>query len=925
MWGIYPSLSRNVGVPVEQRLQAEAAALAAKEEAIAGASVNLLYDDDDDDDDTTKGEGKPKKKSKRANLRTTRRGPGGSELLRYANILCDFGFVEEYRKYIETKHTVDLLASYLQLMYAPVRSAAEVESGAKERLQRVLGEFSVDEVIDAFMALLRARPPRWMRDCCNGCLSKCLLRPGAIGVVWRQSLLCEMNEDVGNALIVRSAQHVAAVPSFIRPQRYYSCVCPQLLGFLQWGKSKAEERLFNAALLATTLLYRNDSALVEEHLLAPAIAPFAVYTGSRAIPPGRKRVLFDEQDMELAVIGVRHLLSDSFGAGDLFGPYVARVFRGIFDLHVFTARGISGVKELVALLARICLAKSGCVKKLVRDVLNADYDHPESRECKFEYGDKGGIQLVLTNTPPKVEDDEEDKKKSMIEVLDEPPRTTSDVLLSHEDLLMGNGTTTTITDLKFNTSDDEDSATTLRAELLLDLFIAAASADGEDNGDTSLVTSMFFELIRSLLLGSASGEGGAPSKLQLEFLSQLAQRIGDKCINADAVEFASLMQDALARVAETGDEALLTIVVAVLGSVLLVGSPSDAVIMPEQSFLFRDMIPSLERIRREFVVSPGLHDAVEALIRTLKDTNPSWIARDTRPKPLTSEVSGTSELGKIVAALQDPLPSTRGGALIRLRALVLRGEASVVEALPRVLDVLLGQLASDDNYVYESAISGLSCLGDLRPELVVPRLSSAYGSGLVSSTGQGEDNEGSEAKTLKKESMKKISAEVRVKVGEALLQTLLIQGEMLQAWEAPAIAAILRAAASDDDDGDGDGDVEGVVRASALSILASLVSSLPLSVVGKYVVEVADAGIAILRTDAAVNPRRAAALLLLHLERAFYAESPKMAFVTHKKEFGRLVDALTIASSMDSDEVVRGHCAVALEDLRELTIAPSSV
>lgn len=936
MWGIYPSLSRNVGVPVEERIQAEVAALTAKEEVIAEASVNLLYDDDPNNNNS---EAKPKKKSKPASLRTTRRGPGGSELLRYANALCDFGAIPEYRKYIETKHTVDLLAAYLQLVYAPVRSAAAVEASATARLQRVLGEYSVDEVIDSLLALLRARPPRWMRDCCEGCLSRSLLRPGAIGVVWRQSLLCEMNEDAGNALVVRCAQHVAAVPPFIRPQRYYSCVCPQLLAFLQWGRSKAEERLFSAALLAATLLCRADRALAEEHLLAPAVAPFAAYMGLGSVQTGSgesgrpARVLYDEQGMELAVVGLRHLLADSFGAGDLFGPYLARVFPAVFDLHVFTARGVSGVKELVGLLARACLAKSGCAKKLVRDVLDTDYDNTESRKCEYENGDKGGIQLVLASTKDVKEEDEEIR----VSVPRKGSIATSDVLLSHEDLLIGNDT---ITDLKFNGNDNGDSITTLRAELLLDTFVAAASdignnGDNGDNGDTSLVTSMFFDLIRSLLLPGDASERSTPSKLSLEFLGQLAQRIGDKRISADAVELAGLMQDALARiVASTAtnesaagcDETLLGVVVAVLGSVLLVEGPGAAVVAAEQAFLFREMIPPLEHIRRGFAVAPALHDAVEALLRALKDPSTPWVARDARPRHPASDAAGTSELARVVAALQDPLPAARGGALIRLRALVLGGEASVVGALPRVLDVLLEQLPSDDNYVYESAISALSCLGDLRPELVIPRLAAVYGSGFVVTENKNEiENEN-------KENVKrKISPEVRAKVGEALLQTLLIQGEMLQAWEGPAMAAILSAAGNNNNNndtgknGNKDGDGDGIVRASALSILASLVSSLPLTVVGKYAVEVADAGIAVLKTDAAVDPRRAAALLLLHLERAFYAESPRTALVTHKKEFGRLVDALTIASNMDPDEVVRGHCAVALEDLRGLTITPASV
>lgn len=883
--------------------------------------MNLLDDEDKKDKDNTDGtEIKPKKRSKQADLRTTRRGPGGSELLRYANVLCDFGWIDEYTKYIETKHTVDLLAAYLQLLYAPVRSAPDVEKAAKGMLQRVLGEFAIDELIDSFMALLRARPPGWMRDCCNGCLSKCLLRPGAIAVVWRQSLLCEMNEDVGNELVVRSARHIATVPSFIRPQRYYSCVCPQLLSFLRWGKSKAEERLFNAALLASTLLYRSDSDLVEEYLLAPAIAPFAAYMGQKPFDAdSNKRVLVDEQNMELSVIGLRHLLSDSFEAGSLFGPYVAQVFRAVFDLHVFTARGVSGVKELVALVARLCLSKSVRVKELIKDVLNTDYDL-KKQKYKFEYGDKGGIQLVLADKP----------KNSLIEVVDDNPKMSSDILLSQEDLTTGSDI---ISNLKLNNSDD-DSATTLRAELLLELFIAATAAtaskeEGDEKDGMGLVTSMFFDLIRSLLLGNDD----APTKLQLEFLSQLAQRLGDKFISADAVEFAGLMQDALTKVtATTSDETLLTIVVAVLGSVLLVEAPSDAVITPEQSFLFRNMLPALERIRREFVVSPELHDAAEALIRALKEPNPAWIKRDTQqPKHKKSEGPNANELGKIIVALQDPLPAARGGALIRLRSLVLRGEESVVGALPRVLNVLLEQLSNDDNYVYESAISGISSLGDLRPDLVIPRLAAVYGSGIVVTTESEKENSEEVKEKEKKEKKEKgmsIEAEVRAKVGEALLQTLLIQGEMLQAWEGTAMAAILSAAATttvtNNNDNNNNKDNDGIVRASALSILASLVSSLPLAVVGKYVEEVSEAGIAILKTDEAVNPRRAAALCLLHLERVFYAESPKTALVTHKKEFYRLVDALTIASNMDSDEVVRGHCAVALEDLSELTLAPSS-
>ena len=903
MWGIYPSLLRNVGVPIEQRLQSAEAAAIAKAAAIAEGNKDLLSNDANNNSSEEKGVKTTSRKRKpKLDMRTGRRGGGGAELLGYADVICDYAWVGEHSQYVTEKHSVDILAAYLQLFYAPKRSPKHIEDSAKIKLQRVLADFPIDDVIDALTALLRGGggggggappPPRWMRECCSGCLSKCLLRRGAVAVVWKQTLLCDMNEDAGNALVLRAARLVATVPTFIRPRKYFSCVCPQLLEFLRWGRSKAEERMFNAALLAATLMYRSDAALVEQFLLAPAVEPFMVCVGRRPLPPGKcvgSAVVFDEQEVELTVVSLRHLLSDSFEAGTLFGPFVAQeAFRAIFDLYVFTARGLSGLKEIAAFVARLCLAKSSRPKELVLSILSAP--HPqETLPCHFEHGDKGGVQIVLSCSTA-----------NNVVVAPTSPLTpgvppATDVILSPEDLLGECG----ITSLNVNSEKD---LTALRAEKLLEL-VEAVDGDGANRSSnninnrgeqSSLTTSVFFDLIRSLLLHPAI------NPLQLEFLSLLTQKFGGKCVDADVVEFAGLVQDVLTKATSNSNcnETLLTTALAMLSSIVLSSTPT---VLPEQVFLFHSMLPPLERIRREFVVSPELHAAVDALVRAIKDPSPSWVIRPASHTPKHS--SGSSELGRVVAELQDSLPAARGGALIRLRGLVMEGEASVTSALPRVLDVFAEQLTSDDNYVYESAIAGLSCLGDLHPELVIPRLAALYANANCNDSNYSKLNQ----------KQKLLSAAVRVKVGEALLQTLLLQGEMLQAWEGPAMSAILCAVADAE---------EGAVRASALSLLASLVSSLPRAVVERYAVEVAAAAAAVLKTDGETDPRRAAALCLLHLERTLYAESPESALVIHKKEFNELVDALAIASRVDPDDVVRGHCTVALEDLQELTLAPA--
>ena len=123
------------------------------------------------------------------------------------------------------------------------------------------------------------------------------------------------------------------------------------------------------------------------------------------------------------------------------------------------------------------------------------------------------------------------------------------------------------------------------------------------------------------------------------------------------------------------------------------------------------------------------------------------------------EQSEKLSLQTVFEELCDPLLPVRGHALIALAKLIQEKDAETLSKKDVVQKVFEENLRHGDSYLYLAAINGLSALADRFPESVVPSLAAEFAG-------------------LSKMSTASLTAEHRLKVGEALMKATKNMGEL---------------------------------------------------------------------------------------------------------------------------------------------------
>ena len=240
-------------------------------------------------------------------------------------------------------------------------------------------------------------------------------------------------------------------------------------------------------------------------------------------------------------------------------------------------------------------------------------------------------------------------------------------------------------------------------------------------------------------------------------------------------------------------------------------------------------------------------------------------------------------LFKLGQELRAPTLAERGGALVTLRKLVLERSAVVAAAVPDVVALFVGAIRAPDEeaFVCGTAISGLACLGDAYPAVVVPALQRLYADGTL-------------------------PERVRARVGEALLETLRLQGAMVVRYLDSTVAVLLRCVAADSPPG---------VRASALAILGALLRGSPAACFTACLDELAYALRRVLATDPDAFVRRACTLVCAALAAALLAAPD--ALTAHAPRLLRMRARLQTVAATDTDDIVRANATTTIDAITE--------
>ncbi|KAJ2460193.1 hypothetical protein GGF42_000996 [Coemansia sp. RSA 2424] len=253
-----------------------------------------------------------------------------------------------------------------------------------------------------------------------------------------------------------------------------------------------------------------------------------------------------------------------------------------------------------------------------------------------------------------------------------------------------------------------------------------------------------------------------------------------------------------------------------------------------------------------------------------------------------------------VRDVRDDLVPVQAHGIIELRNMVLAKSPALLSAerMDAAIAIFTDMVRSPDSYIYLNAIRGLSSLADAHGRRFVPVLAEMY----ISSS---------------------LSLEERLRVGEALLQSVQRAGPMLADYASDVVPRLLAAVHPNDASSapsslaDEESSEPVVLVHSALSILSAVAQACPLAL-QKWIAEITSTldGMLLL-PDSAIAPvlRRAAVVFWVSLLRGY------------GDRLLQLVDAHTLRSAYrslrrvgesDSDELTRLHALVGIEELDEL-------
>ncbi|XP_060846775.1 uncharacterized protein LOC132926437 [Rhopalosiphum padi] len=230
---------------------------------------------------------------------------------------------------------------------------------------------------------------------------------------------------------------------------------------------------------------------------------------------------------------------------------------------------------------------------------------------------------------------------------------------------------------------------------------------------------------------------------------------------------------------------------------------------------------------------------------------------------------------------RDPLLPCRSHALIELKKMIDSGDKMVPAKKTAILIVIQENLKNTDSYLYLSAIFTLSSLCSYFPNDILPILCEEYS--MPTNYNH--------------------SPETRLKIGEVLMKTVKLLNETIPLYKNRLLNTFMAGVRDNDH----------LVRASSLSNLADICRLLRYNL-GSIVSEIVNCADYVLRYDTAIEPRRAAVLLLQMIIQG--ADSELLEILTDSIK--DIYHMLKFQYQCDKDETIKLHAQVAIERLNDI-------
>ncbi|KAJ1963062.1 hypothetical protein GGI12_002272 [Dipsacomyces acuminosporus] len=259
------------------------------------------------------------------------------------------------------------------------------------------------------------------------------------------------------------------------------------------------------------------------------------------------------------------------------------------------------------------------------------------------------------------------------------------------------------------------------------------------------------------------------------------------------------------------------------------------------------------------------------------------------------EVGDAEEVRRFNAALRDindDMVPVKAHGIVELRNMVL-GKSSVFQGssdrLDTVIDIFTQMVKSSDSFIYLNAVRGLSALADMHGQKFVSRLVHMYC----------QDG---------------LPLDERVRVGEALLQTVLRAGQALPKLSPMVAPHLIGSIAHSSGDLEDEESESAIMAHSALSILSAMAQTSALSL-QRWMTDIATLlSDLLLLPKTAVVLRRAAVVFWVSLVRGY---GQRLLQLVDPEILRTVYRTLRRVESSDSDELTRMHARVGIEELDE--------
>ncbi|KAJ3158300.1 transmembrane and coiled-coil domains-containing protein 7 [Geranomyces michiganensis] len=399
----------------------------------------------------------------------------------------------------------------------------------------------------------------------------------------------------------------------------------------------------------------------------------------------------------------------------------------------------------------------------------------------------------------------------------------------------------------------------------LDHFIAFL--DEVNNDD--VVGEFFLRLMDHHGDDVSEGDDQAAEKLyRTQLILSIMGRYGERIIKKPAQIFSFSRNMLLSE-----DDETLSLGLALASAVL---SNNETPITPEMQASLQDILVILQtHSTHENTEIRELARELRVLIVT-RGTSLADLDEGDSTKQRTAEeilAEGLKELG-------DDLLPVRAHGMHLIRRLVLAKDPVLHQRLAEVTGIFLDQLKDEDSFIYLNAVKGLSSLTDVYPAETLSRIALRYNDSAL-------------------------NLDYRLRVGEALLQTIQRCGEAFAKYSPKILPPILHVLHSPTTE----------LRSSALSLLACAAETAPLALF-PFLQQIIDyiRNLLLLETKTP-ETRRGAVVLLLSLVRGL---GPDLFRVLDGQEVQAIGGQLEVVEATDADELTRLHARTALADLADI-------